>query len=149
MLWDERAPWAERMATTVAPWDRNPLLERMETKRVFHLVAEFENLQRVDALRTADYVHRYRLIGRLLPLVGSRAFALAERISNVRQRGRPNVSRADLEALLSDLAADDIDIEQMKTDPEPSPEGYVVRAVEQPTATARPAVPPPGASGPG
>ena len=146
VLWDERAPWAERMATTVAPWDRNPLLERMETKRVFHLVAEFENLQRVDALRTADYVHRYRLIGRLLPLVGSRAFALAERISNVRQRGRPNVSRADLEALLSDLAADDIDIEQLKTNPEPSPEGYVVRAVEEPTATARPAVPPPGAS---
>ena len=42
----------------------------MEAKRVFHLVAEFENLQRVDALRTADYVHRYRLIGRLLPLLG-------------------------------------------------------------------------------
>ena len=83
------AAWAARLARRVAPWDRNPLLERMETKRVFHLVAEFENLQRVDALRTADYVHRYRLIGRLLPLLGSRAFALAERISAVRQSGAP------------------------------------------------------------
>ena len=146
VLWDERSPWAERMAATVAPWDRNALLERMETKRVFHLVAEFENLQRVDALRTADYVHRYRLIGRLLPLVGSRAFSLAERISAVRQRGRPNVSRADLKALLDDLAADDIDIERMKANPEPSPEGYLVRAIEVPPATARPAGPTPAPS---
>ena len=146
VLWDERAQWAGRVAAAVAPWDRNPLLERIEAKRVFHLVAEFENLQRVDALRTADYVHRYRLIGRLLPLLGSRAFALAERISTLKQGGRPNVSRADLAALLEDLAADDIDIEQMRTNPEPSPPDYVVRAVEPAPEVPRPAVGPPGAS---
>ncbi len=146
VLWDERAAWAARLATTVAPWDRNPLLERMEAKRVFHLVAEFENLQRVDALRTADYVHRYRLIGRLLPLLGSRAFALAERISTVRQSGQPNVSRADLAALVDDLAADDIDVERMKTNPEPSPPGYVVRAVEPPVPASHRPAPPPGTS---
>jgi hypothetical protein len=146
VLWDERAEWAAQVAATMAPWDRNPLLERMESKRVFHLVAEFENLQRVDALRTADYVHRYRLIGRLLPLLGSRAFALAERISTIRQGGQPNVSRADLAALVDDLAADDIDVEQMKANPEPSPPDYVVRAVEPPVPAPRRPVPPPGAS---
>jgi hypothetical protein len=146
VLWDERAEWASGVAATVAPWDRNPLLERMESKRVFHLVAEFGNLQRVDALRTADYVHRYRLIGRLLPLLGSRAFALAEWISTIKQGGQPNVSRADLAALVDDLAADDIDVERMRTNPEPSPPNYVVRAVEPPVpAPPRPG-PPPGAS---
>jgi hypothetical protein len=146
VLWDERAEWAGAVAATMAPWDRNPLLERMETKRVFHLVAEFENLQRVDALRTADYVHRYRLIGRLLPLLDSRAFALAERISTIKQGGQPNVSRADLAALVDDLAADDIDVEQMKTNPEPSPPDYVVRAVEPPVPAPRRPAPPPGPS---
>ena len=147
VLWDERAPWAERVAATIGPWDRNPLLERMESKRVYHLVAEFENLQRVDALRTADYVHRYRLIGRLLPILDSSAFALAERLSAIKQRGRPNVSRADLAALLDDLAADDIDIDHLRAHPEPSPDDYVVRAVEEEAPPApRPAVPPPNPS---
>ena len=91
-------------------------------------------------------MHRYRLIGRLLPMLDSSAFALAERISAVEQRGRPNVSRADLAALLDDLAADDIDVDQLRAHPEPSPEGYVVRAVEQAPAPPRPAVPPPSPS---
>ncbi len=148
VLWDERAPFAERLAATVAPWDRNQLLERMETKRVYHLVAEFENLQRVDRLRTADYVHRYRLIGRLLPILDSSAFAVAERLSAVKQRGRPNVSRADLAALLDDLAADDIDVDHLRAHPEPSPDDYVVRAVEEDEApqAPRPAIPGPGPS---
>ena len=48
-----RAPLGARgRRPRVAPWDRNPLLERIEAKRVFHLVAEFENLQRIDAMRT-------------------------------------------------------------------------------------------------
>ncbi len=34
----------------------------------------------------------------------------------------------------------------MKANPEPSPDGYVVRAIEVPPATARPAGPTPGAS---
>lgn len=131
VVWHPKAPWAAALEAVVAPWDRNPVLERVEAKRVDHLVAEFQNLQRVDGLYTADYVHRYRLIGRLLPILDSGAFALAEKLSAVKQRGRPNVSRADLAALLDELAADDIDIEHLRRHPEDSPEGEVpMRAVE-------------------
>ena len=57
------------------------------------------------------------MIGRLLPILDSGAFALAEKLSAVKQRGRPNVSRGDLAALLDELAADDIDVEHLRRDP--------------------------------
>ena len=132
-------PGPSASQATVAPWDRNPLLERVEAKRVDHLVAEFENLQRVDALRTADYVHRYRLIGRLLPMLDSRAFSLAERISAVRQRGRPNVSPRRPRGGAGRPRRRRHRHRADEANPEPSPEGYVVRAIEVPPATARPA----------
>ena len=95
VVWHPKAPWAAALEAVVAPWDRNPLLERVEAKRVDHLVAEFrEPAARRRPATRADYVHRYRLIGRLLPILDSGAFALAEKLSAVKQRGRPNVSRA-------------------------------------------------------
>ena len=47
---------------------------------------------------------------------------------------------------VDDLAADDIDVERMKTNPEPSPPGYVVRAVEPPVPASHRPAPPPGTS---
>jgi hypothetical protein len=145
VLFDRRDRRAAALAAALSPFDRNPLLERIEQKRVFHLVSEFCNLQRVDALLSADYVHRYRLIGRLLPILDSGAFALAERLSALRQRGLPNLSRADLAALVDDLAADDIDLAELRAHPEPAPDHYAVRAVEGPVKAPR-AVSPPGPS---
>jgi hypothetical protein len=95
----------------------------MEAKRVDHLVAEFLNLQRIDQMRTDDYVYRYRLVGRLLPIYDSSAFALAERLSRLRRPGRPNVTRADLGALLDEVADGDLDVDHLRHFPEPSPEG--------------------------
>ena len=139
VVWHPQAPWAAALEAVVAPWDRDPVLERVEAKRVDHLVAEFQNLQRVDGLYTADYVHRYRLIGRLLPILDSGAFALAEKLSAVKQRGRPNVSRADLAALLDELAADDIDVEHLRRHPEDSPKGEVPMRAVEPEPTSPPA----------
>jgi hypothetical protein len=136
VVWHRDAPWAAALEAALAPWDRNPFLERVERKRLDHLVAEFQTLQRIDALHTADYVHRYRLIGRLLPYVDSAAIGLAERISAIRQRGRPNVSRANLAALLEELAAGDIDVEELRRHPERSPEEYAIRVSEEEVSAA-------------
>ncbi len=121
VVWHPDSPWAAEVERALAPWDRNPTLERVEAKRVDHLVSEFLNRQRIDTLRTQDYVARYRLVGRLLPIYDSKAFALAERISRVRQLGTPGLSRADLGALLDELAAGDFDVDHLRRFPEPAP----------------------------
>jgi hypothetical protein len=37
VLWDTSAPYDAALSTALAPWDRHPLLQRMEDKHVFHL----------------------------------------------------------------------------------------------------------------
>jgi predicted O-methyltransferase YrrM len=37
VVWDREAHWADAIANVVGPWDRNPLVERLEANRVFHL----------------------------------------------------------------------------------------------------------------
>jgi hypothetical protein len=118
VVWHREAPWAEAVERAIAPWDRNPLLERIEAKRIEHLVAEFENLQRIDALRSADYDLRFEVVGKLLPIRESSAFGTAERLSRLRHGGRPNFSREELGELIEMLAGDDVDTSQMHGDGE-------------------------------
>jgi hypothetical protein len=40
VLWHEDAPWATAVAKLVEPWDRNPILARLEANRVFHAAKE-------------------------------------------------------------------------------------------------------------
>ncbi len=102
VLWDTRAEAAERIAATVAPWDRDPLLTRMEEKRVEHLVAEFQLMQKIDAMRTQDYELQFLLS----TMLQSSAFALAERVSRLRQGGQPMFSRAQVAAALERVSQD-------------------------------------------
>ena len=37
VVWRREAPWAEALAEVVEPWDRNPVLERLEANRLYHL----------------------------------------------------------------------------------------------------------------
>jgi Methyltransferase domain len=37
VVWQRDAPWAQAIAALVQPWDRNPVLERLEANRVYHL----------------------------------------------------------------------------------------------------------------
>jgi SAM-dependent methyltransferase len=39
VMWHEDAPWADDVAQTIEPWDRHPVLERVEAHRVRHLFA--------------------------------------------------------------------------------------------------------------
>jgi hypothetical protein len=87
VIWPADAPWGSRLADFLEPWDRSPILERLEAIRVSYLVARFR-LEHQEAL--------------LRSLLHSRAFALAERISGVRQRGAPAISRESVRRALGE-----------------------------------------------
>ena len=82
VVWRHDAPWASEVAALLEPWDRNPLLERMEANRVAHL-ATSHRLQ-VDLGRAGERISRQEQI--LDRLLRSSAFALAERLSRIRLR---------------------------------------------------------------
>jgi len=98
IIWHRDAPWADGVAAIVDPFDRSPVLERLESNRVEHLVAGQGRARELEALkkRTA------RQEAVLRKLVDSSAFALAERVSGLRQRGEPLFSRAEVRAALAD-----------------------------------------------
>ncbi len=102
VVWDTRASNADAVEAAVAPWDRNPLLIRAEEKRVEHLVAEFTHLQEIDAMRSQDYELQHLLS----TMLESSAFALAERLSGLRQGGKPMFTRTQVEDALSRIRTD-------------------------------------------
>ena len=78
VLWSAEAPWAESVARVVDPWDASEIVARLEADRVEHIVDKIK-LERQEAL--------------LRVMLESRAFAIAERISGLRQGGEPVFSR--------------------------------------------------------
>jgi hypothetical protein len=96
VVWPEAAGWAGAVASAIAPFDRNPVLERMEKNRIDHLVANQARARQLDAL----YKRVARQEALLHKLLGSSAFTLAEKVSAVRQRGEPLFSRAEVRAAL-------------------------------------------------
>ena len=98
VLWHEDAPWAGAVADVVAPLDGNPVLARLEANRVAHLAAEFANAHQLERERGRN-ARRTELLRKL---ADSRAFALAERLSRIRQGGKPRISREEIERVLGD-----------------------------------------------
>jgi hypothetical protein len=74
-VWDAGALWADRLAAVLEPWDRNPLLERLEANRVLHLASSLHAHQRAGRQEAV-----------LRRLLDSRAFSVAERLSRLRRR---------------------------------------------------------------
>jgi hypothetical protein len=89
VLWHREAPWAAAVAAVAEPWDRHPVLARMEANRVAHLVANFGRARELERER-ARRAEQEEL---LYAMLGSSAFALAERLARLRARGRPTFSR--------------------------------------------------------
>jgi hypothetical protein len=87
VLWPEDADWAGAVAATIAPWDRSPTLERLETARVACMVERYRLEQQEAVLRS---------------LLDSRAFSMAEWASRARQRGEPAISRERVRRALGD-----------------------------------------------
>jgi methyltransferase family protein len=75
VVWDAAAPWADELAAAIEPWDRHPLLDRLEQNRVHHLGQAAQALHRAG--RQEEVLRR---------LLDSRAFWLAERLSRLRHR---------------------------------------------------------------
>jgi hypothetical protein len=112
VLWPEGAPWSDKVASIVEPWDRNPLLERLEAQRVSHLAVRLTHAGELDKARDriAQRDQRLREQGEQLQeqerllraMLGSRAFRVAERLSRLNQRGRPMFSREQVRRALRD-----------------------------------------------
>jgi hypothetical protein len=81
VLWHRDAPWADAVAEVIEPFDRNPLLERLEANRVGHLAVRYGQARELKELRRRDALSQEVLRG----LIASKAFALAGRLSRLRQ----------------------------------------------------------------
>ncbi|HLJ04454.1 MAG TPA: class I SAM-dependent methyltransferase [Solirubrobacteraceae bacterium] len=82
VVWHREAPYAERMQALLGPLDRHPVIARLEANRVYHLASVHIQLMEVAAAH--EQIHRQQQV--LRRLLDSRAFALAERLSRLRQR---------------------------------------------------------------
>lgn len=98
LLWPESAPWSEAVAEIVEPWDRNPILERVEKARVVQLVQRHSREQEIDD----RFEHTRRLEGAVRRILASRAFGGLEWLSRLRRRGKPAFSREELSRLLAE-----------------------------------------------
>lgn len=82
IVWHRDAPWADRVAAIVDPWDQNPLVARLEAGRVAHIASE-------HALNTEIWAARDRQARQeavLRRMAESSAFGVAERLSRLRVR---------------------------------------------------------------
>jgi hypothetical protein len=101
VVWHPQAPWAEAVAKILEPWDRNPIVARLEANRIVHLVERWRL-----AYGIADAMPRWRLQEQqealLRTMLDSSAFTWAERASRLRQGGRPAFSREQLREALGE-----------------------------------------------
>jgi hypothetical protein len=103
VVWRRDAPWADALSALLEPWDRNPLLDRLEANRVLHLaVAHFHFIEGAQA---KDKLARQETV--LRRMLESSAFSVAERLSRLRQRlgiatGQAVVSKDEIRRALDD-----------------------------------------------
>jgi hypothetical protein len=81
-VWHTGAPWAGDLAEVLDPWDRNPVLERLEANRVFHLAES--HARQVEIWRLQERQARQEAV--LRRLLESSAFSVAEHLSRLRGR---------------------------------------------------------------
>jgi hypothetical protein len=82
VVWHTGAPWSDDVARLLEPWDRNPLLERLEANRTHHLARGHERVVEIWRLQ-ARLARQEAVLRRLLD---SSAFGVAERLSRLRVR---------------------------------------------------------------
>lgn len=101
VVWHHDAPYAEAMAKLLDPLDNHPVIARLEANRVYHLASVHMQLMEVAASHAK--IHRLETV--LNRLLNSSAFALAERLSDLRLRvgiapGSESVSKETIRAAL-------------------------------------------------
>jgi len=98
LLWPESAPWSGEVAEIVEPWDRNPILERVEKARVVQLVQRHSREQEIDD----RFEHTRKLEEAVKRVLASRAFGALESLSRLRRAGKPAFSHQELSRLLAE-----------------------------------------------
>jgi Methyltransferase domain len=98
VIWDRSSPHADALTQVVGPWDRNPLLERLERNRVLHLASSQRQLRRAqDANERVQ--KRDQLLERML---NSRVFRAAEMILRLRHSD-PAFSHEEIREVMDDV----------------------------------------------
>jgi len=105
VVWHEDAPYAAELARILGPWDRNPILERLEGNRVHHLAQSHAHL--VALWEERERRSEQELL--LRRMLESSAFAVAERLSLLRMRAgvateQSVISRDEVRRVLDDDA---------------------------------------------
>jgi methyltransferase family protein len=88
VIWPPDAPYASALDEILEPWNRNPLLERLEANRVLHL-AEWQLEGGRAAWCQERVVQKNAVLNELLE---SRIFSLAVALSRLRKGGRSGLS---------------------------------------------------------
>jgi len=96
VLFSRDAPYADELSRLLEPWDRNSMLERLERNRVLHLASSRVQLRM--ALDAQEKLNRIEPM--LAKMLDSRAFAMAERWTRLRERRDPPFSRREIRDLL-------------------------------------------------
>jgi hypothetical protein len=97
VVYDPSAPYADDVAAVLEPYDRNPLMERLEANRVYHLATV--HVQMVATARVQQRVEKMEAV--LHKLLESGTFSVAEKLSSVRQRGEPAISKDEVRRALA------------------------------------------------
>jgi hypothetical protein len=98
VIWDRASAHAGALTQLVGPWDRNPLLERLERNRVLHLASSQRQLRRAqDANERVQ--KRDQLLDRMLH---SRVFWAAEMFLRLRH-SNPVFSREEIREVMNDV----------------------------------------------
>jgi hypothetical protein len=104
ILWSRDAAYAADLADAVRPWAENPMLERLEEHRVAHLVSLCRTVRALSDLEGVS-AEQELIVGAQRELLErmrvSSALGIAERISRLRQGGKPLFSREEIDAALS------------------------------------------------
>ena len=98
VLWQRDAPWAGEVAAIIEPWDRNPVLARLEAERIFDLCTRIGKERQLGAARARIAVQE-KLLQELLD---SSAFALGDRLSRFRGGGRAASWRQRVSEILAE-----------------------------------------------
>ena len=99
VVWHPSTLGAEQIARILGPWDRNPVLARLEENRVYHLTLE-HNLA-VEAYALREKVARQEQL--LRSMLASSALPIGEAFSRLRRRGGdPAFSREKIREALGE-----------------------------------------------
>jgi hypothetical protein len=90
VVWHEGASYAEELGRLLAPLDRNPIMERLEANRTFHLASVHQQMAEVTA--ALDRLRRQEEL--LRRMLRSSAFSITDRLS--RMRLRAGIAPADV-----------------------------------------------------